>query len=212
MRAAPRHPTLGVRVMSRALQGPLEPSDSVTTVLVAGAIAATLGWRLSVNALSQSPQRSASQNEPLEWTAVAMSGPADKCCVSGERLREMPGSSGRVGYAGHFRCGSWDAGGGLWDSCTSSSARFVTYEARAWAWVTDPSTFSTTGACWRHQRASSSDRLRMCNETTWVRARAWAFVGPGLLTLANYRETMPARTERLTTMVEAVAGVSGEAF
>lgn len=43
------------------------------------------------------------------------------------------------------------------------------------------------------------------DEATWLRARAWAFVGPGLLTLANYRHTLPARTARLTTMVERVA-------
>lgn len=43
------------------------------------------------------------------------------------------------------------------------------------------------------------------DEATWLRARAWAFVGPGLLTLANYRHTLPARTARLTRMVERVA-------
>ena len=43
------------------------------------------------------------------------------------------------------------------------------------------------------------------NDETWTRARAWAFVGPGLLTIANYRHTMPARTERLTSMVERIA-------
>lgn len=40
---------------------------------------------------------------------------------------------------------------------------------------------------------------------TWLRGRAWAFVGPGLVTLADYRDTMPGRTARLTRMVEAVA-------
>ncbi len=43
------------------------------------------------------------------------------------------------------------------------------------------------------------------DEATWLRARAWAFVGPGLLTIVNYRDSMPARTERLTRMVEVVA-------
>ena len=43
------------------------------------------------------------------------------------------------------------------------------------------------------------------DEDTWVRARAWAFVGPGLLTIAGYRHTMPARTARLTSMVERLA-------
>lgn len=47
------------------------------------------------------------------------------------------------------------------------------------------------------------------DEATWARARAWAFVGPGLLTLAHYRETMPARTARLIRMVEAVAAEVG---
>lgn len=51
--------------------------------------------------------------------------------------------------------------------------------------------------------ASASD------EATWVRARAWAFVGPGLATIANYRHTMPARTTRLIAMVEAVAAEVG---
>ncbi|QIX28909.1 aminoglycoside phosphotransferase family protein [Nocardioides sp. JQ2195] len=50
------------------------------------------------------------------------------------------------------------------------------------------------------------------DEATWLRARAWAFVGPGLLTLADYRDSMPARTARLTTMVEAVADEVGVAL
>lgn len=47
------------------------------------------------------------------------------------------------------------------------------------------------------------------DEATWLRARAWAFVGPGLLTISDYRATMPARTARLLRMVEAVAGEVG---
>lgn len=47
------------------------------------------------------------------------------------------------------------------------------------------------------------------DEETWIRARAWSFVGPGLLTLANYRGSMPVRTERLSTLVEAVAAEVG---
>lgn len=47
------------------------------------------------------------------------------------------------------------------------------------------------------------------DDATWARARAWAFVGPGLLTIAGYRDTMPARTERLVSMVEAVASEVG---
>ncbi|QKE84679.1 aminoglycoside phosphotransferase family protein [Arthrobacter sp. NEB 688] len=43
------------------------------------------------------------------------------------------------------------------------------------------------------------------DEATWLRARAWSFVGPGVLTLAAYRRSMPARAASLTTMVEAVA-------
>lgn len=46
-------------------------------------------------------------------------------------------------------------------------------------------------------------------DETWARARAWAFVGPGLLTIAGYRRTMPARVERLTSMVETVAAEVG---
>lgn len=47
------------------------------------------------------------------------------------------------------------------------------------------------------------------DEATWARARAWAFVGPGLLTIAHYREQLPRRTAHLTAMVEAVAGEVG---
>lgn len=43
------------------------------------------------------------------------------------------------------------------------------------------------------------------DDDTWTRARAWAFVGPGLLTIAHYRHTMPSRAERLTSMVETIA-------
>ncbi|WP_409482877.1 aminoglycoside phosphotransferase family protein [Arsenicicoccus dermatophilus] len=43
------------------------------------------------------------------------------------------------------------------------------------------------------------------DEATWLRARAWAFVGPGLVTIASYRHTHAGRTQRLLTMVEAVA-------
>ncbi len=47
------------------------------------------------------------------------------------------------------------------------------------------------------------------DEATWSRARAWSFVGPGLLTIANYRHAMPDRTERLTSMVDTVAAEVG---
>jgi aminoglycoside phosphotransferase (APT) family kinase protein len=43
------------------------------------------------------------------------------------------------------------------------------------------------------------------DEVTWLRARAWAFVGPGLLSIQNYRHSMPNRAAKLTKMVEAVA-------
>lgn len=43
------------------------------------------------------------------------------------------------------------------------------------------------------------------DDATWTRARTWAFVGPGLLTIAHYRRTMPSRVERLTSMVETIA-------
>ena len=47
------------------------------------------------------------------------------------------------------------------------------------------------------------------DRATWLRARAWAFVGPGLLSIANYRHSLPDRTARLTTMVEAIADEVG---
>lgn len=40
---------------------------------------------------------------------------------------------------------------------------------------------------------------------TWLRARAWAFVGPGLLTIESYRHSMAERTTRLIRMVETIA-------
>jgi aminoglycoside phosphotransferase (APT) family kinase protein len=47
------------------------------------------------------------------------------------------------------------------------------------------------------------------DEATWLRARAWAYAGPGLLTIADYRQSLPARTGRLVRMVEAVAADVG---
>lgn len=47
------------------------------------------------------------------------------------------------------------------------------------------------------------------DEATWLRARAWAFVGPGLVTIENYRDSMPHRAARLTRMVRAVAAEVG---
>ena len=65
---------------------------------------------------------------------------------------------------------------------------------------------------WSLLDAPARDLLRAASgadDQTWARARAWAYVGPGLLTLAHYRRTMPARTERLTAMVETVAAEVG---
>lgn len=65
---------------------------------------------------------------------------------------------------------------------------------------------------WSMLEAPARRQLRQAadaHEATWIRARAWAFVGPGLLTLATYRNSMPARTDRLITMVEAVAAEVG---
>ena len=65
---------------------------------------------------------------------------------------------------------------------------------------------------WSMLDAPAREQLRLAadaDQATWIRARAWAFVGPGLLTLADYRGSMPARTERLTRMVEAVASDVG---
>lgn len=61
---------------------------------------------------------------------------------------------------------------------------------------------------WSIFDAPAREALRVASATddgTWTRARAWAFVGPGLLTISSYRHTMPARTERLTSMVETIA-------
>lgn len=61
---------------------------------------------------------------------------------------------------------------------------------------------------WSIVDAPAREALRVAaaaDDATWTRARAWAFVGPGLLTIASYRHTMPARTERLTSMVETIA-------
>ncbi|HET8599806.1 MAG TPA: aminoglycoside phosphotransferase family protein [Segeticoccus sp.] len=52
-------------------------------------------------------------------------------------------------------------------------------------------------------------RKAEADEATWLRARAWAFVGPGLLTIHDYRDCMPARTATLTAMVQAVAAEVG---
>lgn len=42
-------------------------------------------------------------------------------------------------------------------------------------------------------------------EATWLRARAMAFVGPGLVTIESYRHSMAERTQRLVRLVEAIA-------
>ena len=47
------------------------------------------------------------------------------------------------------------------------------------------------------------------DEATWLRARAYAFVGPGLVTLHNYRATMPGRAARLARMVRSIAAEVG---
>lgn len=65
---------------------------------------------------------------------------------------------------------------------------------------------------WSLLDGPARDLLRVASGTddaTWARARAWAFVGPGLVTIAGYRHAMPARTERLTAMVVAVAAEVG---
>ncbi len=49
------------------------------------------------------------------------------------------------------------------------------------------------------RRASGAD------EGTWLRARAWAFVGPGLSTISSYRHSMPERSTRLASMVGTIA-------
>ena len=61
---------------------------------------------------------------------------------------------------------------------------------------------------WSVFEAPARELLRVASgadDETWARARAWAFVGPGLLTIATYRHTMPSRVDRLTSMVDTVA-------
>lgn len=53
------------------------------------------------------------------------------------------------------------------------------------------------------RRASGVD------DATWARARAWSFVGPGLLSLAHYRRSLPGRAARLTVMVQQAADEVG---
>jgi aminoglycoside phosphotransferase (APT) family kinase protein len=65
---------------------------------------------------------------------------------------------------------------------------------------------------WSLLDAPARDMLRIASgsdDATWSRARAWAFVGPGLLTIASYRHSMPARIERLTSMVDTIAAEVG---
>jgi aminoglycoside phosphotransferase (APT) family kinase protein len=65
---------------------------------------------------------------------------------------------------------------------------------------------------WSIFDAPARDVLRVASgadDETWIRARAWAFVGPGLLTIVNYRHTMPSRINRLISMVETVAAEVG---
>ena len=65
---------------------------------------------------------------------------------------------------------------------------------------------------WSLLDAPARDLLRTASaadDATWSRARAWAFVGPGLLTIAGYRHSLPGRTARLTAMVEAIAAEVG---
>lgn len=65
---------------------------------------------------------------------------------------------------------------------------------------------------WSLFEAPSREALRAAagvDDATWARARAWAFVGPGLLTIADYRGSMPGRTARLVAMVERVAAEVG---
>lgn len=50
------------------------------------------------------------------------------------------------------------------------------------------------------------------DDATWQRARAWAFAGPGLVTIQSYRHSMPDRAARLTGLVEAVAAEVGVAL
>ena len=61
---------------------------------------------------------------------------------------------------------------------------------------------------WSLFEAPAREILRVAagaDDQTWTRARALAFVGPGLLTIAHYRHTMPSRADRLVSMVGRIA-------
>lgn len=65
---------------------------------------------------------------------------------------------------------------------------------------------------WSLLDAPARDMLRVASdadEATWSRARAWAFVGPGLLTIVGYRHSMPARVERPASMIDTIAAEVG---
>ena len=65
---------------------------------------------------------------------------------------------------------------------------------------------------WSMLDSPAREMLRVASgsdEASWLRARAWAFVGPGLLTIAGYRDSMPDRTRRLTSMVTTIAAEVG---
>ncbi len=66
---------------------------------------------------------------------------------------------------------------------------------------------------WSLLDAPARDLLRItsgADEATWSRARAWAFVGPGLVTIASHCHSMPARTERLSSMIDTIAAEVGD--
>ncbi|MGA8255988.1 MAG: aminoglycoside phosphotransferase family protein [Nocardioides sp.] len=68
---------------------------------------------------------------------------------------------------------------------------------------------------WSMFEAPARELLRLASgtdEATWARARAWAFVGPGLVTIAGYRHSMPARVERITSMIDVIAAEVGVAL
>lgn len=65
---------------------------------------------------------------------------------------------------------------------------------------------------WSLFDASTRATLRQsagADDATWLRARAYAFVGPGLLSLLHYRDTMPDRAARLTRLVRSIAAEVG---
>lgn len=122
-----------------------------------------------------------------------------------QRLREVPTATGAA----------------CWVHTDLSAENILTHPDGRLAGVID---FGSVGVgdrsvdllyAWSLFDAQARDRFRRAaeaNDTTWLRARAWAFVGPGLRTIDSYRRLMPDRTSTLIHMVETIAAEVGVAL